>query len=359
MSRHTRLLSMVISLFLGDPVFSSPPPSLSQKPAHHTETGFRNPYLPVQKKSAFKFLYMRAFGDEKWADYQKDAHLVPIVQPEKNKIAHPAFDSLTVTWIGHSTVLLQIAEQNILTDPIFSERASPVSWAGPKRVTKTALSLGELPPIHHVIISHNHYDHLDAYTVKKLGNQPLWHVPLKLKEFFLEQGIDPSRIIEYDWYDTKKWDYPSSRGQQNFRVTATPSQHWSKRSLFDTMKTLWASWVIEINGKKIWFGGDTGYNSVQFKEIGEKFGSIDFAMIPIGAYEPRWFMKGSHVNPEEAVMIHNDIHSLESMGIHWGCFPLTAEPIMDPTQKLKEAKSKVGLKQGKFEYWKIGQVRSY
>jgi N-acyl-phosphatidylethanolamine-hydrolysing phospholipase D len=306
---------------------------VNNQPSHHTENGFRNPYLPVQKKPMFKFLYMRAFGDEKWADYQKDAHLVPIVKTNLQLIQNPPYDSFTVTWIGHSTVLVQIAGINILTDPIFSERASPVSWAGPKRVTPSALRISQLPPIHHVVISHNHFDHLDTWTVKQLGNTPEWHA-------------------------TKIFQIKTSAGEIPLKITATPSQHWSKRTLFDTMKTLWASWLIQIQGKKIWFGGDTGYNSIQFKEIGKRYGRIDFAMIPIGAYEPRWFMKEFHVNPEESVHIHNDIQANESMGIHWGWFPLTAEPIMDPTIQLEIAKKKLGITSDSFEFWKIGETRN-
>jgi N-acyl-phosphatidylethanolamine-hydrolysing phospholipase D len=215
----------------------------------------------------------------------------------------------------------------VLTDPIFSERASPFAFMGPKRSVPPALSLEQLPPIDFVLISHNHYDHLDEYTVKTLGDRPTWVVPLGYKQWFTDLGV--AKVVEFDWWDQREIAAAT--------IIATPSQHWTGRGLSDRYKALWASWAVQIGGFKFWFAGDTGYNVRIFTEIGARSGPFDLALIPIGGYEPRWFMKDMHINPEEAVAIHKDIRSKYSLGIHWGTFPLTAEPIDEPPERLREA----------------------
>jgi len=257
----------------------------------------------------------------------------------------------TLTWIGHSTLLLQHKGVNILTDPHLTQRASPFSFAGPQRSTPPGLSIEDLPIIDLIVISHNHYDHLDKLTIKTLyerqpNHSPKIFVPLKLKQWFLDLGI--KNVTELDWKDSVKFG--------EWEIHAVPVQHWSSRTPFDRNKTLWAGWILETEGFRFFFAGDTGY-SKDFKNIGDQFGQIDLAAIPIGAYEPRWFMKAAHVNPEEAVMIHQDINARFSVGIHWGTFILTDEPVIEPPKRLLSALKKEGISKEKFFVMKHGETK--
>jgi len=296
-----------------------------KKPANHSDGKFRNPYVEPSKKNFFSFLKMKYF-EEEFAEYKGLEHTIPQTGIDLSLI-HKHAEVPQVTWIGHSTALVQYKEINILTDPVFSDRASPVSFAGPKRYTKPALTIEQLPDIHYAVISHNHYDHLDAKSVRALGNGVHWFVPLGVKQWFNKKGV--TNVTEFDWWD--------SFIDENISVTATPSQHWSARGLHDRYATLWAAWSIQLNDFKFWFAGDTGYNPYQFKETGEKLGPFDLGIIPIGGYGPRWFMKNNHVNPGEAIAIHNDVNSRFSFGVHWGTFQLTSEPVIEPKEKLEES----------------------
>jgi N-acyl-phosphatidylethanolamine-hydrolysing phospholipase D len=299
-------------------------------PAHHTDDGFRNLYIEPLRIGFFGFLRLRYFGDEQWADYAATADRVPKVKTPLDRINAPG-QRPQVTWIGHDTVLVQYRGVNVLTDPVFSQRSSPFSFLGPRRSAPPSLRIDQLPRIDFVLISHNHYDHLDAYTVRALGDRTIWVVPLGYKQWFAERGV--ARVEEFDWWD--------SREIAGATITATPSQHWTGRGVNDRYRALWASWAVQIGGFKFWFGGDTGYNDKIFVEIGARHGPFELALIPIGGYEPRWFMKNMHVNPEEAVLIHKDIGSKYSLGIHWGTFPLTAEPIDEPPQRLRAAAASI------------------
>jgi len=312
-------------------------------PQHHADNGFRNLYLGPPKRSFFTFLRMRYFGDEEWPDYEATAGRVPRVETSLDRINHPGVQP-QVTWIGHATTLVQYQGVNVLSDPQFSERASPFTFMGPKRATPPSMQIDRLPAIDFVLISHNHYDHLDKHTVRTLGDRTTWLVPLGLKKWFADLGVN--NVIEFDWWDT--------HAVAGAMVTATPSQHWSGRGLTDRYESLWASWSVQIGGFKFWFAGDTGYNDRIFTGIGERCGPFDFALIPVGGYDPRWFMKDMHVNPEEAVQVHNDIHSKYSLGIHWGTFPLTAEPVDEPPQRLQEA-ARV-LRESTFVTYPLGQT---
>jgi N-acyl-phosphatidylethanolamine-hydrolysing phospholipase D len=316
-------------------------------PAHHTKDGFKNLYVDTVGKSPFSFLKMKFFGDEPFADQESEAHLVEVVAPDMENILKPGSSPL-VTWVGHSTFLIQYQGINVLTDPIFSERASPVGFAGPKRLVAMPLAIEELPPIDLVIISHNHYDHLDIVSVTALGEYTKFLVPLKLKDWFVEQGVSAEQVIEFDWWDQHEFS--------EVTVSATPSQHWSARGLFDRNKTLWAAWHVKIAEFTFWFAGDTGYNPIQFKEIGERFKSIDLGLIPVGAYAPEWFMGPQHVNPEQALSIHLDVGASKSIGMHWGTFQLTAEPIMQPKERLAAALAENEIDNATFEVLAIGQT---
>jgi L-ascorbate metabolism protein UlaG (beta-lactamase superfamily) len=232
-----------------------------------------------------------------------------------------------VTFINHATFLLQFDNLTVLTDPIFSKRASPVSFAGPKRVREPGLSWDQLPPVDVVIISHNHYDHLDLASLKNLDQKyhPLFLVPLG-DEALLKKS-DIQNVREMDWWQDQK--------VKEYIITFTPAQHWSARGLFDKCESLWGSFYISGNEFKVYFGGDTGYAG-HFNNIRLKLGSPDLALLPIGAYEPRWFMKFSHMNPEDAVLAHKDLAPGLSIGMHFGTFQLTDEGINDPLDALKK-----------------------
>jgi N-acyl-phosphatidylethanolamine-hydrolysing phospholipase D len=314
-------------------------------PAHHTHNGFRNLYIEPIQIGFFSFLRLRYFGKEEWADYAATADRVEKVETPLDKINAPG-EQPRVTWIGHATVLVQYKGINVLTDPMFAERASPFSFMGPKRSAPPSLRIEQLPAIDLVLISHNHYDHLDAHAVKTVGDRTTWVVPLGYKQWFADLGV--SRVAEFDWWD--------KRDIAGTTVTATPSQHWTGRGLHDRYQALWASWAVQVGGFKFWFGGDTGYNDRIFSEIGVRCGPFDLALIPIGGYAPRWFMKNMHVNPEEAVSIHNDIRAKYSLGIHWGTFPLTAEPIDEPPQRLRAAAE--SLKDSVFVTYPLGATET-
>ena len=263
------------------------------QPSHYAKDGFQNPLLDRDSKGLFDFLKARLSGEWPAVDTSKP-ELIPQNELTREQLIAPG-DQPKVTWMGHSTLLVQVDGKSILTDPIFSERASPVGFAGPKRYTSPAVKIEDLPAIDLVVISHNHYDHLDEATVLAIGNQTHWCVPLGLKTWFNDLGV--TEVTEFDWWTKKIIN--------GIEVQAAPSQHWSSRGMFDHYDTLWASWRVQVGGFNAWFAGDTGYNPVQFKEIGERLGPFDLAMIPIGAYKPRWFMKEMHANPADAVEIQN------------------------------------------------------
>ena len=312
--------------------------------AHHTTEGtFQNLGTPSHKRSFFSFMWMRLKTD--WVDVD-EGYKVPRVELDPESLKNVKRDQ--VVWLGHSCFLIQLKGINILTDPVFSERASPVSFAGPKRYTPPAIEIKSLPKIHAVVISHNHYDHLDQESIESIdqSSQPLWYVPLKNGELLTEVGVSPNRIIELDWWSTATAKL--GLDEIEFQFTATPAQHWSARGLFDRNEMLWSSWAFGTENERIFFGGDTGYDGKIFKEIGERLGPFSLGLIPIGAYSPREFMRYSHVQPEESVEIHLDVRSKWSLGAHWGTFPLTAEPVMDPPRRLGIALESKGMRADDF-----------
>lgn len=254
----------------------------------------------------------------------------------------------TLTWIGHDTFLVQWGGLNLLTDPIFSARASPLSFAGPRRLVPPALAFETLPPIDVVLVSHNHYDHLDAPTIKRLiGTFPDTHfvVPAGLRGWFTRRGAQ--RVVELEWWQG------ATLG--TLTLTAVPAQHFSGRSLRDRNHTLWCGFIVEAAGRKLYFAGDTGY-SRDFADIGARCAPIDAALIPIGAYEPRWFMRAMHVNPEDAVRIHQDIGARLSVAMHWGTFRLTTEALDEPPRRLATAVAAAGLAADCFRVLRHGET---
>ena len=305
--------------------FKTTNPYFDSSKSHHTLNGFTNPYLEPsdQKKSfsdLFKMMISKRPNPSPTVVKKLDVDII-----NKNINSNKSF----IAWVGHSTMLLHINNKTILTDPIFSDRCSPVQFLGPKRYSSPTIDISSLPKIDFIVISHNHYDHLDRNSVEQLGKDSatVWYVPLGLKNWFGEIGV--KNVIELDWFEKEDL-------ADKVQIVCLPSQHWSKRNIFRSFDTLWSSWLIQVGAFKFWFAGDTGYNEVQFKQIGENYGPFDLAAIPIGAYEPRWFMKNFHVNPEESISIHKDIQSKRSIGMHFGTFVLTTEPVLEPIQKIKD-----------------------
>ena len=236
-------------------------------------------------------------------------------------------------WVGHSTFLIKKNGITILTDPVFSERASPFKNIGPKRLIPPAIPIKKLPAIDFITISHNHYDHLDIRSLKdlySLNSNTIFLVPAGDKKHLERQKIE--NVYEYEWWEGYLSD--------DLKITFTPVQHWSKRGLFDRNKSLWGGWFFEFNDFSIFHAGDTGY-SEDFKNTRMKLGSPKYAFIPIGAYDPEWFMAESHVNPEDAVQIMLDLGAENSFGMHWATFKLTDEDTLEPRERLDaEVKNK-------------------
>ncbi len=337
---------VALGLVLSSCEVVSQQPGSPQKPAHHAAGGFKNLHIEDPNKNFFDFMEMKYFGDTVWADHAARASEVPIETLDLTEVGKLP-QSIRISWLGHSTFLIQGKGINVLTDLAFGERVSPFPFAGPNRSPRHVVDYAKLPRIDYVVISHNHYDHLDATAIERLGDQPIYLVPLGLKPWFVETGVSAARVREMDWWDRSDFD--------GIGIQALPSQHWSARGFFDRRETLWASWLIELDDRKIWFAGDTGYNDVQFKEIGRATSGVDLALIPIGGYAPRSFMRLYHVNPEEAIKIHQDIGARQSIGMHWGTYPLTAEGPIDPVIELEKQRIAYRLKPSDFITMKLGE----
>ena len=244
----------------------------------------------------------------------------------------PSDEEIHYKQINHATILVQHKSKNILTDPVYSKRASPFSWTGPKRYREPAIAFESLPKIHAVVISHDHYDHLDIKTLQRLSERdaPYIYVGLGTKLFLEKFKI--KNVVEMDWNDKVKLG--------EIDITFLPAKHWSNRFL-SPRKTLWGSWMFSSKNRNIYFAGDSGYDT-HFKQIRKDFGKIDLALIPVGAYKPRFFMQHVHMAPEDAYMAHQDLNPEVSFAIHWGTFQLTHEGMFDPVDELQEILDKEG-----------------
>ncbi len=258
-------------------------------------------------------------------------------------------NDLRITNVGHVTFLIQTQGVNILTDPVWSKRASPVTFAGPKRVIDPGIKFEDLPPIDIVWVSHNHYDHLDLPTIQRLWQSHKPRIITPLGNDTIIKSMNPEINVEsYDWED-------SVFINDNIKLHLSPMQHWSSRNIFDRNKALWAALTIETKGGNIYFVGDSGYGEGRyFKRDKEKFGNYRLAIIPMGAYEPRWFMKYAHMNPEEFVLSHIDLGRPFSVPSHYDVFKLTDEAIGDASKALKEAIQ--NHKVGDIKELKIGEA---
>ncbi len=243
-------------------------------------------------------------------------------------------EGIRITWLGHATAYVQIGELRILTDPMFSQRASPVSFAGPRRLAPLPIQIEDLPGVDVVLISHDHYDHLDESSIQELQRQfsPLFLVPLDVGDIVVDWGAE--RVRELDWW---QWIEVGP-----LRITCTPAQHFSGRGLTNRDGTLWASWYVQLGNQTLYYAGDTGY-AAHFREIRERLGAPDVALIPIGAYLPRWFMQVVHVDPSEALQAFADLEAGLLVPVHWGTFVMADDPLAEPPRLLMEQAKALGL----------------
>lgn len=309
---------------------------------HFDGLRFFNPGEPETDRSFREVLrWRRTAPNHPWSQRIE----VRQVEPERS------VDELTVTMVGHATVLIQIAGLNLLTDPVWSDRASPFQFAGPKRVAAPGVTLSDLPPIHAILLSHNHYDHLDIRTLRELDARysPLIVTPLG-NDAIIRRHLPEARVETGDWGDVV------SIGQ-GAEIHIVPANHWSSRGLRDRRMALWAGFMIRVTGKLIYFAGDTGYGTgAIFRNMRQQFGSPDLAILPIGAYDPRWFMAAQHVDPEEAIQIMFDLNARIALGMHWGVFKLTDETRDNPVSRLSAGLAAYGVAPSRFRAMLPGDV---
>ena len=320
---------------------------------HHLPNGtFRNPEGSPVRDLNVRWSYKIFNKEKKKLDMTVSSdHVVKKdkVLSDLKKFQHDDY----IAWIGHATFLIKLGNSTIITDPIFSKNAGPLFF-GPKRFTEAALKLNELPKTEIFLLTHNHYDHQDMFTIKKFPYKDTRVLlPLKLGKYFTKNGY--KNVNEMDWYDEIKIN-------QNLKITFLPAVHWSKRSLTDTNKTLWGSFLIEYKEKKILFNCDTGVGNI-YKDLGEKYGPIDLTFINIGAYNffpimPYKDKSVYHTNPEEALKVAQNLKSKKVIGMHWGTFILSLEPIMEPPIRFKKNAEKYGFKKEDAIIYRIGEFKS-
>jgi L-ascorbate metabolism protein UlaG (beta-lactamase superfamily) len=335
------LVALALAACAGNPFYDPAKP-------HHTPDGFRNRYPHAEKGS---------FWQWKFEQWRAGLPVTPAggwnfdIVPADVAFLKANRDVDTLTWIGHASFLLQLDGVNILTDPHFSKRASPVAFAGPVRVVAPALDFADLPRIDIVVVSHNHYDHMDAATLERLavqsGGPPRYFVGLGTKRWFDARGI--ANVEELDWWD--------SRVVEGVTVTFVPVQHWSKRTLWDTNEALWGGWVLASPRFRFFHAGDAGY-SADFGDIRERVPPIDLAALPIGGYAPRWFMATNHLDPDDAVMVYRDLDAHFAVGMHWGTFAgLTDEPLDEGPKRLTQSLAREGIAPQRFFVMQHGETR--
>ncbi|KAK4964397.1 hypothetical protein LTR66_012306 [Elasticomyces elasticus] len=402
--------SAALLAIITNPAQAAAVPEDTEELKHHLKEGkgFVNPWdsyierggWEIGRKMAWRYLSGKA---------NKPDTTPPTVPVHKPKFL-PSRDTtaLRATWLGHACFYVEFPGGfRVLFDPVFTQRCSPLSWLGPSRYTEMPCQIDEIPFIDAVVISHNHYDHLSHPTIMKIKElYPNVHffVPLRNKEWFTKCGIH--NVTELDWWESRDMKLSaqgintdsgkasisksgsvdsvntSRAGSEDIHAVfgCLPCQHTSARTGFDKSHTLWASWSVESGGKKVWFGGDTGYRSVPeldkgvddydpkfrfphcpaFKQIGQLRGPFDLGLIPIGAYDPRYIMSPMHANPYDSVNIFMDTRCKQALGIHWGTWVLTEEEVLEPPQILKKALAWKGIsEEGVFDVCDIGESREY
>ena len=318
-------------------------------PAHHRERGFAN-LNPEFTRPGF-WTRTRFFLARIWDTTfrPRSAHL-PVV-PNDGRALRESRGEPTLTWVGHSTLLVQLGGVTLLTDPQWSDRASPVSFGGPRRLTPPGIRLEDLPPVDLVLISHDHYDHLDVATVRRLwaSHHPLFLVPAGLKAWLAALGV--TRVEELDW-----WEHRTVGG---LTLWCVPAQHWSARSWGGENRRLWSGWVVAGAGRRLYFAGDTGYYAPLFEEIGRRLGPFDLAAIPIGAYLPPEIMQLTHTTPEEALSVLDLVGGRRLVAIHWGTFDLAEEPVEEPPARLRAEARRRGIEPDRIWVFQHGETRAW
>jgi L-ascorbate metabolism protein UlaG (beta-lactamase superfamily) len=288
----------------------------------------------------------------RWKLHSQAAPWPRRVEIAPQRPAVPGAGEVVATWINHSTFLLQTPHGSVITDPIFSERCSPLSWAGPRRVHPPGVRFGEPPRLDAVLLSHDHYDHCDLPTLRQLARrepQPRFIAPLGHAELARTAGFRAESIIELDWWQAQTVT-------PGLEAILTPAQHWSKRLGRPRNSRLWGGFFLKTAGTPaVHFVGDSGYHDSLFCEIRARLGPPGLALVPIGAYEPRWFMAPQHCNPAEAVQIHRDLGASVSVAMHWGTFQLTDEGRDEPPRALAAAQAAAGLDTGTFRVLAPGE----
>jgi|LWDU01.1.fsa_nt_gi L-ascorbate metabolism protein UlaG (beta-lactamase superfamily) len=342
------IIIVILTLFISS---CSSPEKISGKPWHHTTEGFRNPLGSPEKNSWIQRI--------PWL-ISKPINLIfgdtPKIPADHILIKSKVIEGLestagknTVTWLGHMTALLRIDGKSILTDPWLSSHASPVRPLGPKRYVDPALTIGELPPIDFVVISHSHFDHLDLPTIAALPNRDkiTAMVPLGIGKYFRDYGY--RRVIELDWEET------ATVGQ--IRFTALPVIHWSKRSIFATDDTLWAGWAIEgFSGTRVYFGGDAEYGPV-YADVAKRHGGFDLSLLSIGAFLPRVVMRGVHCIPEDCIRIGAALKARNHLAMHWGTVKLGDDAPEDAVRRFRDGAKKLNISEERIWVLKIGETR--
>jgi N-acyl-phosphatidylethanolamine-hydrolysing phospholipase D len=326
-----------------------PAKSPAAQPYHHTADGFRNPPgspTPGGDFGDWAGFFFRSFAQRRANVTLPDGHVLAEDEVLAGLNGENGADS--VTWLGHASFLIRLDGYTILTDPFLSDYASPLAPLGPRRFSPPALRPGQLPPIDLVLLSHNHYDHLDLPTIEALADKQRIQVvtPLRLASYFTERGYP--KVQELDWHDQTE--------ALGIRVTALPAIHFSKRTLFDRNQTLWTGYAIQSRQKRVLFAGDTAYGPV-FAELAADLDRFDLALLPIGAYEPRLLMRGSHTNPEEAVQIGRELRAERILGMHWGSIALTDEPPFEPPERFRRAAGAAGYRDDAAWVMRIGETR--
>lgn len=299
-----------------------------QEAEHATEKGFHNlnaKHIGHTSDYNFNLLDWLSRQPAAWPSWEE--HAAPHEKP-KNR-PHAALDDWKVWFVGHATVLVQIGPYNFLTDPVWSSHVSPVPGFGPKRVRPAGISLDDLPTIHAVLLSHNHYDHLDIATLKKLHERD--HMPIYAGLVNRQYLPDNMNVIELDWWQSLPFHL-----NNKLRIVFSPAQHFSGRGLMDRDKALWGGFSVLTDKDHMYFAGDTGYAD-HFEQVYDRLGAPRLALLPIGAYEPREIMKEMHMNPYDAVQAHLDLRARQSLAIHHRTFQLTDEAINQPLLDLAEA----------------------
>jgi N-acyl-phosphatidylethanolamine-hydrolysing phospholipase D len=337
---------------------SNPPPDpINVTPPHHRPGGgFRNPW-PNAELHGFKDFLRWRFGD------RRAQHIEPSPARDSLPTRAPVVVSpraargcRSATWVGHSTVLLQLGALNVLTDPVWGERASPLRWIGPRRLMSAALDFDALPEIDVVLLSHNHYDHLDAPTVRRIAKRfpnASWLCPMRVGSLLRSFGV--KHLVERDWWQSVETPV--------FRAVCTPAQHFSARGLGDRGDTLWCGWTIETDGVRVYFARDTALHP-EFDAIGERLGPFDLVMLPIGAYEPRWFMRAVHMDPDDAVQAYRALTASSGstppcLTLHWGTFRLTDEAVTEPPERFAKLWREAGLPDASNWTFAHGETRRF